>query len=173
MAPLEDQLTSRDRSDYPKTGKRRALGKWPWPRCCAVGGSNQCRVAGHTRTREGSVQCFAQTAPDIVGPRRNDGRVLIEVRQRSNLHQSLRGVPIAVGKLVVRCVVEIMLQRGDPVHDAPALMFAVTAWSCPVRSARISMTVVIQRVFCCSNMRPPNSVRYGPMVAAPVGRSPS
>jgi hypothetical protein len=80
MAPLEDQLTSRDRSDYPKTGKRRALGKWPWPRCCAVGGSNQCRVAGHTRTREGSVQCFAQTAPDIVRPRRNDGRVLIEVR---------------------------------------------------------------------------------------------
>ncbi len=43
MPPLEDRLTSRDRSDHPKPGKRRALGKGPWPRRGAVGGSKRLR----------------------------------------------------------------------------------------------------------------------------------
>lgn len=99
MAPLEDQLPSRDRSDYPEPGQRRAFGQGSWPRGCAVGGSHQPRVAGHDRTREGSVQCLAQTAPDVVDPRRNDRRVLIDVRQRSDRHQSLREVRSRLGAI--------------------------------------------------------------------------
>ncbi len=70
MASLEDQLTSRDRGDHPEAGHRRALGKGPRPGRRAVGGSHQSRVADHAGTREGTVQCFAQGAPDVGGRRR-------------------------------------------------------------------------------------------------------
>lgn len=92
MPSLEGQLPPRDCGSHPPTGKRRAFGKGPRPGRCAVVASHQSRVAAPSGTREGPVQRLGQTAPDMGGLRCDDRRVFIEVRQRSNLHQSLREV---------------------------------------------------------------------------------
>lgn len=86
MAPLEGELLPGDRGDHPEPRKYRSFGERARPGRGTVVAADEPGVTGRTRTRERPVQGFEETAPDVVRPRLDDRRVLIEVRQRRDLH---------------------------------------------------------------------------------------
>ena len=96
VASLEHQLTARHRGDHPEAGDRRARGERPGPCRCVVGTPDRAGVEGCYPAREGPVDRREQGRPDVVDAGGDQRRVLVHLRQLSDLHHDL-GPPAASG----------------------------------------------------------------------------